>query len=116
MFGNYFNEHNVQVIPRYENTVADSLETAVRKFETPMEGKRKYKVDIMSRPSIPDNTKYQQVFEDDMQIKRFLELSGEFVNTRINGEEDDFDNLSDIDGNKGEIIEIEKLKSSSGGR
>ena len=58
MFGNYFNEHSVQVIPRYENTVADSLETTTGKFETPTTGKRKYKVDIMSRPSIPDNSKY----------------------------------------------------------
>ena len=52
MFGNYFTEHSVQLIPRYDNTVADSLATAAGKFETPTTGKIKYKVDIMSRPSI----------------------------------------------------------------
>ena len=58
MFGNYFNKHSVQVISRYEITVADSLATTIGKFETPTTSKRKYKVDIMSRPSIPDNNKY----------------------------------------------------------
>ena len=110
MFRNYFNEHNVQVIPRYEITAADSLATTTGKFETPTAGKRKYKVDIMSRPSIPDNKKYWQVFEDDMQIKRFLELYGEFVNNRIDGEQAAFENLLDVDGNEEDIIETEKLK------
>ena len=58
MFGNYFNEHSVQVIPRYENTVADSLATIAGNFETLTTGKTKYKVDIMRIPSIPNNTKY----------------------------------------------------------
>ena len=80
MFGNYFTKHSVQVIPRYDNKVADSLTTAAGKFETPTAGKRKFKVDIVNKPSIPDNTKYWQVFEDDMKIKWFLELSVEFVN------------------------------------
>ena len=53
MFKNYFTEHRVQVIPRYENIVADSLAITARKFETPTVGNRKYKVDIVNRPSIP---------------------------------------------------------------
>ena len=71
MFGNYFTEHSVKVVPRYDNTLGDSLEIAAGKFKIPTIGKRKYKVDIMNRPSILDNTKYWQVFEDDMQIKIF---------------------------------------------
>ena len=66
MFKNFFTEHTVQVIPRHENAVADSLVTTVGKFEAPTARKRKYKVDIVTRPSIPDNTKYWKVFEDDM--------------------------------------------------
>ena len=66
MFRNFFTEHTVQVIPRGENTVVDSLVTAARKYETLATGKKKYKVEILNRPSIPDNTKYWQVFEDDM--------------------------------------------------
>ena len=58
MFKNYFIEHTVQVIPRYENMVVDSLATAAGKFEIPTASKRKYKVDIVNRPSILDNTIY----------------------------------------------------------
>ena len=57
-FGNYFIEHSVKVFPRYDNTVANSLAIAAGKFKTPTAGKRKYKVDIVNRPSIPDNTKH----------------------------------------------------------
>ena len=66
MFGNYFTEHKVQVIPRYENTVADSLGTIAGKVETPTTGKRKYKLDIVNNPSVLDKTKYWKVFEEDM--------------------------------------------------
>ena len=49
MLINLFTEHTVQVISRYENMVADSLATAARRFEAPIVGKRKYKVDIVNR-------------------------------------------------------------------
>ena len=81
IFGNYFTEHKIRVIPRYENTVADSLVVATGQFKTPTAGQIKYKVDIVNIPSILDNSKYWKVFEDDMQIKFFIEFSGEFVNT-----------------------------------
>ena len=58
MFGNYFIDHKIRVIPRYENTVADSLAVAAAKFRTPIAGQRKYKVDIVNRPFIPGNSKY----------------------------------------------------------
>ena len=74
MLGNFFTEHTIQVIPRHENLVADSLAVATGKFETPIAGQREYQVEIVNRPSIPDNSKYWKVFEDDMQIRIFLEL------------------------------------------
>ena len=43
-------------------------------------------MEILNRPSIPDNYKYWQVFEDDMYIRIFLELLGEFVNTHVENE------------------------------
>ena len=92
-----FTEHSVRVVPRYENTVADSLAIAAGKFKTLTVGKRKYKVDIVNRPSIRDNTKYWRVFEDDMQIKRFLELSGEFVNIQIDNENDNCENFQVVE-------------------
>ena len=86
MLGNFFTEYIIQVVPRVDNMVADSLAVAAGKFETPMTSQKEYQVEILNRPSIPDNYKYWQVFEDDMQIRRFLELSGEFVNTRVENE------------------------------
>src|SRR5882757_1936665 len=42
MFGNFFIEHTIQVVPRHENSVADSLAVAIGKFETPVAGQREY--------------------------------------------------------------------------
>ena len=58
IFGNYFTEHKIRVIARYENIVDYSLVVVVGKFKTPTAGQRKYKVDIVNIPSIPDNSKY----------------------------------------------------------
>ena len=46
------------MIPRHENLVVDSLAVAAGKFETPVAGQREYRVEIVNRPSIPDNSKY----------------------------------------------------------
>ena len=82
---------------------------------TPTTGQTKYKVDIVNRPSIPDNSKYWPVFEDDMQIKIFLELSGEFINSQVDSENDNFGNFQDVGESEEEIVENRKLKNSLGG-
>ena len=38
MIGNFFTEHTIQVVPRHENMVADSLVVAAGKFKTPIAG------------------------------------------------------------------------------
>ena len=53
-----FIEHTIKVVPRYENTVADFLAVAAGKFKTTSAGQKEYQVDIVNRPSIPDNSKY----------------------------------------------------------
>ena len=116
MIGNFFIEHTIKVIPIYENTVVDSLAVAAGKFKTPSAGQKEYQVDIVNRPSIPDNYKYWQVFEDDMQIKRFLELSGEFVNTHIDAENDNCENFQDAEESEEEKNGTEKLKGTLGGK
>ena len=116
MFGNYFTKHKIRVILIYENIVADSLVVAVGKFKTPTAGQRKYKFEIVNRPSIQDNSKYWKLFEDDMQIKRFLELSGEFVNTQIDSENDNFENFQDAEESEEETAENRKVKNSVGGK
>ena len=73
-------------------------------------------MDIVNRPSILDNSKYWQVFEDDMQIKRFLELSREFVNTHIDAENDNCENFQDAEESEEEKNGTEKLKGTLGGK
>ena len=51
-----------------------------------------------------------------MQIKRFLELSGEFVNTQIENESVDSENFQDVVEDEEGVAETEKLKGSLGGK
>ena len=43
-------------------------------------------------------------------------MSGEFVNTQIDGENDSFENYQDHEGSEEEIAENRKLKNSLGGK
>ena len=47
-----------------------------------------------------------------MQIKIFLELFGEFVNTQIDSENDNCENFQDVEESEEEIVENIKLKYS----
>ena len=51
-----------------------------------------------------------------MQIKRFLELSGEVLNTRIDEDGADSENFLEADGNEEETVGAEKLKGSLVGK
>ena len=42
MLGNFFIEHAIQLVPRHENLVADSLAVVAGKFEIPVAGQREY--------------------------------------------------------------------------
>ena len=61
------------------NELADSLAIAASNFKVPLDVKTTYDVQIKHRPSIPDNIKHWQVFEDNREIKKFLECMEEFV-------------------------------------
>jgi hypothetical protein len=58
--------------------VADSLATSASIFKVPLPPKLRYDVEVKYRPSIPDNVKHWKVFEDDLEIKKFLETVEEF--------------------------------------
>ena len=51
-----------------------------------------------------------------MQIKIFLEMSGEFVNTHINGDSANSENFLDIEEEGEEAFKMGTLKDSLGGR
>jgi hypothetical protein len=56
----------------------DSLAVSTSNFRFPLPHKLKYDVEVKYRPSIPNNVKHWKVFEDDLEVKRFLETIDEF--------------------------------------
>ena len=78
---NFFSSVNVHFIPRTENLHADTLAKAASTFSPPTTVKLKYHIEIRYKPSIPDNIRHWQVFEDDEQIQKFLIAIGEFSET-----------------------------------
>ena len=74
---------NISFIPREENTVVDSLAVSANNFRVPMPHKLMYDIEVKYRPSILDNVKHWKVFEDDIEIKRFLETVEEFSTLHI---------------------------------
>jgi hypothetical protein len=81
-----FSSINVQFIPHTENLHVDALEKEASTFSPPTTFKLKYHIEIRYKPSIPDNIRHWQVFEDDEQIKKFLATVGEFSKTHANQE------------------------------
>jgi len=83
MVDNFFDDFNITSIPREENSEADALAIAGSTFKPPSVLKVKHEVDLRYQPSILDNVKHWQVFEDGQHIKIFLELVEEFSTTHI---------------------------------
>jgi hypothetical protein len=83
---NFFSSVNVHFIPRAENLHADALAKEASTFSSPTTFKLKYHIEIRHKPSIPNNIQHWQVFEDDEQIKKFLEAVGEFSKTHTDQE------------------------------
>jgi hypothetical protein len=78
LIDNFFSSFNISFIPREENTLVDSLAVSASLFRIPLPPKIKYDVEIRYRPSVLDNIKHQKVFEDDLEIKKFLQSVDEF--------------------------------------
>jgi ribonuclease HI len=78
LIDSYFLAFNISFIPREENTVVDSLAISASNFKIPLPPRLRYDIEVKYRPSIPDNVKHWKVFEDDLEIKRFLETVNEF--------------------------------------
>jgi hypothetical protein len=56
----------------------DYLTISTSHFRVPLPPKLKYDVGVKYRPSVPNNIKNWKVFEDDNEIKKFLESVDEF--------------------------------------
>jgi len=81
LIDNLFDAFCITAIPREQNQQADALATAASTLRPPPLPKLKHEVEMRFRPSITDNVRHWQAFEDDQQIKRFLEAVEYFSNT-----------------------------------
>ena len=61
---------------------------AASNFKIPLDIKTTYQVQIKHWPSIPDNIKHWQIFEDDKQIREFLECMEGFSKLQIDEEQE----------------------------
>ena len=86
---NLFIAFNISFIPRYHNQTVDSLALAATHLRIPKQTQLKCPIEVRYRPSVPDNIKQWRVFEDDIEIKKFLELTSEFSNLLIEQDEDE---------------------------
>jgi len=84
---NLFSSVKVHFIPQAENQQADSLAKAASTFVPPTVFKLKYHIEVRHIPSISNNIQHWQVFEDDEQIRKFLEMVGDFSKTHIDQED-----------------------------
>jgi hypothetical protein len=66
----------------------DSLAVSARNFRVHLPPKLKYDVEVRYRPCIPENVKHWKVFEDDYEIKRFLETVDEVLTLHIDQDPD----------------------------
>ena len=71
-------------IPRELNAKADRLAVAASTLQrSPELVEEEVKMEVIFRPSVPDNVDNWQVFDDDKQVIKFLNNIGEFADFHI---------------------------------
>jgi ribonuclease HI len=75
---------SIEAIPREKNHMADALSIFASTLQ-PCDGplRNLCKMEVLFRPSIPDNFEHWKIFEDDDQIIRFMENNKEFTDSQI---------------------------------
>jgi hypothetical protein len=78
-----FADFKITFVPRAMNELDDSLVVSACAFIPPMPHKLSYEIQVKYRPSLPDNVKFWKVFEDDVELTRFLVVIDEFADLQI---------------------------------
>ena len=100
-----FQEYSFIVKTRDQNSIADSLAVFASLFLIPAHSTERYEVEFFHRSANHDNIIHWQVFEDDQQVKKFIELKEEFESTQV-------DQKNMLTENKGSS-EVLQLKNNS---
>jgi hypothetical protein len=64
------------------------LAVSTSNFKVPLPPKLKYEIEIKYRPFIHGNVNHWKVFEDDIEIRKFLETVDEFSDMHIDQDQD----------------------------
>jgi len=78
-----FTEFNLAKISRSHNIHAHSLATFASTCKFPFGPNHHFTIEIKHRPTVPNNVKDWQVFENNAQINNFLTLEQEFSSINI---------------------------------
>jgi hypothetical protein len=83
-----FDAFNITAIPREKNILADSLATTTSRL-SPLEyyEASRFTVELLYKPSVPNNISNWKVFEGDEQIINFLTNQDNFKDLAIDDEE-----------------------------
>jgi hypothetical protein len=83
---NFFSSVKVHFIPRNENQHANALAKGASTFTPPTAFKLKYHIQMRHQPSIMNNIQHWKIFENDEQLRKFLESLDEFAETHADQE------------------------------
>ena len=83
---NLFSEYTLTCVPHTQNSIDDALAKVASSLKIPMNSSNKFEIHVKHHPTIPDNQRYWQVFQDDEEIKDFLLNKGKFKETSIDVE------------------------------
>jgi ribonuclease HI len=85
----FFDAMDLIAIPRYQNNLADSLAVATSTLQPSIDlMKGEGKLEIIFKPSVPDNIDHWQVFKDDEQVLRFIHNVKEFSDFNVSYKEE----------------------------
>ena len=84
-----FSEYTLTCMPRIQNIIVDTLAKAASSLKVPMNSSNKFEIHVKHCPTVLDNQRYWQVFQDDEEIDDFLQSKGKFKETSIDVENDD---------------------------
>jgi ribonuclease HI len=90
-----FTNFKISYVPKAMNELVDSLVVSACSFIPPLPHKLNYEIQVKYRPSLLDNVKFWKVFEDDVELTRFLAVIDEFADLQI-----DLENENDEEAEK----------------
>ena len=84
-----FSDYTLTCIPRIQNGIADALAKAASSLKITMNSSNKFEIHVKHRPTVSNNRRCWQVFQDDEEINDFLQNKGKVKYTLIDLENDD---------------------------